>query len=837
MSDCRSIGSNRYRSSQSRKISIGVMVDSVGNKRSRSTKEDKATVASAERMNLNVDTSAEIKKKGQEVTAPVKGKQTDTPEQENSPWITPRSLYPQAPFPESVLHLEQPVTSGQQNNLNGQSSEPATYSVQLFVNKASILESGDGNQKKFDGFTYKRKGVKDRTTERVEEFAFATAQQVHVSDQVVIEDKADKTRNRTGILRMKLWEILGNVSSPKNENSNFQRPEVGTNNMKLGQNFDQNAVTVARCRQNSDTIETDSEASDHASRRPVTRSLTRKRVRQKVQVNGTKCGPSSGYIHKHHEKNFSLEGGLGRVNGAINGDSSKPMRKKIEKKSKRIEPRKILFPKKDVMDQIQEASYRSEAKVPAERKFSRGNQMEDIYGCIYEDEREYLGLENKIQEILHQSPLIDKTNLQGDFNSPVNQQDVASPSLNNDVQLQDNFQSPIFGFKTPISSSNPTAAPKTDRAVDDSHTSTPKMDQLLPGVHNPAPAERIFSVGHIRGFSTLQTSKSDCHGSITQAYFFVQLFRGYSIAFVLFAKLEHCFCILYFLIVLQGDTEVLTPPPEPAADTEERDTEDDLSETSAEERDYESSEEGSPIIEAYTGCRDRDILSSELVAAKQKKFMLHSTKRLQIRESIRFDNSSPTSPSPKGTGESNWMQEPSDQSQDDGLMRAIKLFALEIQKLQSKIESETTKKSSEILMSTSDGIYLQLQNLGSHIQTDVGKFTSMSKSRRKGFEVKLEEQHKELKLIHEKFKEDINRHFQDYRTTLEGLEAHHLELKGTMEKQKASHRKLLLQVEEGVEAQLNHAQRRITAIHELARGKMLQLKHVVSMCLKEGILS
>ncbi|KAG2693132.1 hypothetical protein I3760_08G083300 [Carya illinoinensis] len=802
MSDCRSIGSNHYRTSQPRKISIGVMVDSVGNKRSRSTKEDKVTLASAERMNLNVDNSTEIKKKEHEVTAPVKGKQTDTLEQENSPWITPRSRYLQAPFPESVLHLEQPVTSGQQNNLNGQSNEPATYSVQLFVNKASILESVDGNQQKFDGFTYKRKGLKDRTTERVKEFAFATAEQVHVSDQVVIEDKADKIRNRTGILRMKLWEILGNVSSPKNENSNFQRPEVGTNNIKLGQNFDQKAVTVARCRQNSDTIETDSEASDHASRRPVTRSLTLKRVRQKVQVNGTKCGPSSGYMHKQREKNFSLEGGLGRVNGAINGDSSKPMSKKIEKKRTRIEPRKILFPKKDAMDQIQEASYRSEAKVPAKRTFSCRNQMESIYGCIYEDKREYLGLENKIQEIPHQSPLTDKTNQQEDFNSLVNQQDVASPSLKNDVQPQDNFQSPTFGFKTPISSSNPTSAPKTDRPADDSRTSTPKTDQLLPGVHNPAPAERIFTVGHIRGFSTLQTSKSDCYGSITQ-----------------------------------GDTEVLTPPPEPAADTEERDTEDDLSETSAEERDYESSEEGSPIIEAYTGCRERDILSSEPVASKQKKFMLHSTKRLQICESIRFDNIGPTSPSPKGTGESNWMQEPSDQSPDDGLLRAIKLFALEIQKLQSKIKSETTKKSSEILMSTSDEIYLQLQNLESHIQTNVGKFTSISKSRRKGFEVKLEEQQKELKLIHEKFKEDINRHLQDYRSTLEGLEAHHIELKRTMEKQKASHRKLLLQVEEGVEAQLNHAQRRITAINELARGKMLQLKQVVSMCLKEGILS
>lgn len=46
---------------------------------------------------------------------------------------------------------------------------------------------------------------------------------------------------------------------------------------------------------------------------------------------------------------------------------------------------------------------------------------------------------------------------------------------------------------------------------------------------------------------------------------------------------------------------MLTPSPEPLADIEERDTEDYLSETSAEEKENESSEEGSHTIEAYTG--------------------------------------------------------------------------------------------------------------------------------------------------------------------------------------------------------------------------------------------
>jgi len=45
------------------------------------------------------------------------------------------------------------------------------------------------------------------------------------------------------------------------------------------------------------------------------------------------------------------------------------------------------------------------------------------------------------------------------------------------------------------------------------------------------------------------------------------------------------------------------------------------------------------------------------------------------------------------------------------------------------------------------------------------------------------EQQKQLNLIHEKFKEDINQYLQDCRSTLEGMEAHHIELKGTVEKQ------------------------------------------------------
>ncbi|XP_062145097.1 meiosis-specific protein ASY3 isoform X2 [Alnus glutinosa] len=786
-SDCRGIGSNYHPSSQSRKISIGVMADSVAKRRSGAAKEDEVAVLSAERMNLNLENSIEVKKKGQEVTAP---------EQGSSPWITTRSLYQQAPFPETVLCAEQPDTSGTHNRLNGQKNAQATFSVQFFTNKTSVLQSGDGKQKKFDGVTCKRKGVKNGTTERVEESTFEIAQEIHISDKVVIEDKSDKTENRTETLRMKLWEILGNVSSP-NEHSNSQRHEVNTNNLKFGQSSDQKGGTVVRPRQNSDTIEADSEGSDHATRRPVTRSLTHKRAPSKVQAKVTKCGPPSSYIQKHQEKNiFSLEGGW---YGKENGGSSKPI-KKSEKKSTRIELRKIFSPKKDI---AQQASYRSETMLPVERTSSLSIKMGDI-----NDERECTGLEEKIQEQnLHLSPLRDKTDQQMDFNSPTkgDQQDIANPSFTNVLDPQGTFQSPTFGFKTPISSSTPTSTPKTGQLVHDAPTSTPKTDQMVHGVLNPAPAERIFTVGDIRSFRTLRTSKPDRYGSNTQ--------------------------------MVDAEELKFSPLQEAAVDIEEKDTENSLSESSAEERDCESLEEGSPSNEAYSGCRERDTSSPEPDVAEKSKVMLHSTKRLRTCEGIRFDNISPTLPSPKETGESDWIQEPSEQTQEAAMLRAIKLFALELQKLQSKIKSETTKKSSEILMSIADGMYLQLQNLEAHIQTDVGKLTSLSKLKRKRLEAKFEEQQKQLKLIHEKFKEDINQYLQDCRSTLEGMEAHHIELKGTVEKQKASHRKRLLQAEEAVETQLNDANRRITAVHELARRKMLQLKHVISLCLKEGILS
>ncbi|KAF5733420.1 hypothetical protein HS088_TW17G00963 [Tripterygium wilfordii] len=134
-------------------------------------------------------------------------------------------------------------------------------------------------------------------------------------------------------------------------------------------------------------------------------------------------------------------------------------------------------------------------------------------------------------------------------------------------------------------------------------------------------------------------------------------------------------------------------------------------------------------------------------------------------------------------GESEWIQEPLEEKQEDELTRVVKLFALALENMKRKIQSATRKKSNEILTSVSEEVHQQLQNIELQIQTDVDKLKSLSKSKRKLLETKLQEQQEELKSKHEKFQKVVHQHLQDCESTIEGLEANQIELKGIMKRQ------------------------------------------------------
>nr|XP_016451641.1 PREDICTED: uncharacterized protein LOC107776280 [Nicotiana tabacum] len=176
------------------------------------------------------------------------------------------------------------------------------------------------------------------------------------------------------------------------------------------------------------------------------------------------------------------------------------------------------------------------------------------------------------------------------------------------------------------------------------------------------------------------------------------------------------------------------------------------------------------------------------------------------------------------------------QNEEDALTSAMTLFAISLEKVRSKMKSVTNQRSAEILESVAENIHTQLQNAEFQIKADMGKITSLNKSKRKHVEEVLQEKQQHLNAIYERFKEEVNQHLQDCKSTLESLEAHEVEVKATVEKRKASSRKLLLEAEEAIETQLDYAERRINSIHHVAREKMCQLKLVVAECLKEGVL-
>ncbi|XP_050370017.1 meiosis-specific protein ASY3 [Argentina anserina] len=770
-SNCWSYGSINHPASQSRKMSIGVVVDSIAKKKSKCAKEREFMGPNAEEGNANVSNTIQGKFNNEEVTPAKTTTETRTPEQVGSPWISTRPFQKDIPISDAVVHAKQASnisSSGKrQYKLDGARNTTLKYSLDFFTNKTSILQSGDNKHKKFSGVTEKKRELNDGNEEEVQDFTFANVQEVVMQDKEVLVDKTDAQENtRTGTLRMKLWNILGAAASPNDQHPKSQEPEVGRDNLIPQSEVDQMADLVNRTknsdepadkymekgdafikhRQNSDTIETDSESPNNTVRRPVTRSLIRKRAQAKVGRTTTKPAPSSGYKRKQRDNVYSFEQEFYEALQDSAGKSSK-FQKKRENTGFRTETHEVCLPEKDNPTKIQQAIYRRGKRPSAKKACSGGTKMGDFQGCLPDGENEFPEQEKTVPEKeFDSSPLISKKFGDCDKSESKNhQQGSENPSSKNPVNSENNFVSPTFGIRGPVSISSPSSIPKSDQRADCS---------------SPARMERRFDMGDIRGFRSFSTSKQDfSENGQTQSSDAAAEIR---------------------------DSPLMKTAPE----MEKNDAESGLSLSSSEERDLETFEEGSPVMRGH-----------------------------------------------KWTVEDNCMEEPSDPNEVDGLARAVELFALGLEKLKTKMKTATTRKSSEILTSVAAEVQLRLQNVESQIQTDMGKLTNLSKSKRKKLETRFEEQQGQLKVICDKFKEQINQHLQDCKSTFEGLDVYQTEFKGTVEKQKASHRKLVSQVEEAIENQLNDAQKRIKVMNETRRGQMLQLKRQLASCLREGILS
>ncbi|CAL9237233.1 unnamed protein product [Arabidopsis halleri] len=787
MSDYRSFGSNYHPSSQSRKISIGVMADSqpkrnlVPNKDARVEKLKSATVT---------DLQANKKDKGdlaakQRNSAQVTGHVT-------SPWRSPRSSHRKLGTLESVLCKQTSSLSGSKGlnkGLNGAHPAPARDSFQNFPISSPQQSHGELNGGRNDT-------VMDRSPERMEDPPSAVLLQKVASQREM--DKPDKEKNgTTDVLRSKLWEILGKASPANNEDVNSETPEVEKTNFKLSQDKGSNDDPLIKPRHNSDSIETDSESPENATRRPVTRSLLQRRVGAKGVQKRTKAGANLGRKSTEQVNNvFSFEEGLrGKIGTAMNS-SVIPKKQRGRRKNTVVQCRKAHFRRKDEADGSRKEASKSNTPPRSESTGTgKRSSFSDKKGSSQD-----LHPQSKARK---QKP--DISTREGDFHPSPEAETAAMPEMfqglakngekherpsnifmEKSVEPENEFQSPTFGYKAPISSPSPCFSPEA------SPLQPRNISPTLEEMETP-----IFSFGTKKNSQGTTGQASDTERRLPE---FLEKKRDYS-----FRR---------------------ESSPEPKEDLV-------LSDSSSDERDSDGSGEDSPVLGHNNSPEERKTANW---SNEKSKLGSSSAKRNSNLKGIgRVVLSPPSSLSKAGIDITDSFQHCSemDEDEDEGLGRAVALFAMALQNFEKKLKSAAEKKSSEIIASVSEEIHLELENVKSHIITEAGKTSNLAKTKRKHAETRLQEQQEKMRMIHEKFKDDVSHHLEDFKSTIEELEGNHSELKGSIKKQRTSHQKLIAHFEGGIETKLDNATKRIDSVNKSARGKMLQLKMIVAECLRD----
>ncbi|OIT08414.1 PREDICTED: uncharacterized protein LOC109229550 isoform X1 [Nicotiana attenuata] len=886
MSDAWSFGSNYHPSSQSRKISVGIVIDSVAKCRTQKAKQAENHAHVAALKTSNKGTSAEnggttMARNKRNFTNDRKKKEIgstsairEPTEQQTSPWISTKTLHHE-PNLEPVTPAEKPsIVQGvveMSNRSNRVEVGPVECSLRAFLIQTRTLQ--------FD----KSKQVKENAA--VEEMP-----------EKEVKGKNDKPENAgSETLRLKLWEILGNVSSQNKQCPNSPVLEQDAN--ASHPEHKDTGYHVDEPRENSDTIESDTQSHEYAIRRAVTRSLARKRAPAKLKSYSRKRPPAC--KEDGLEKNpFLSKDRWSRTLCDAGTDSSLMENgRRGKRKSHQMDASKICEQNNVMKD---EDASNSHKRVPLAEKFVFPGVAAGNGTTLFEEEKDEMDQPNADNL---ESPVVEMTEQLRNLQEHVDQHgNSADKSKRKALDSDSDEQIPTLAMKAPSRKSFPGFAPRSNQGKPhgDVHEHITSKTEGISNVKSSDSGRRSFpgfaprsNLGqphgdvheHItsktEGVSNVKSSDSgrksfpgfalrsnlgqppgDVHEHITfktEGIYNVKRFGPGRKSFPEFAprsnlgqphgdvhehitsKTEGICKVKSFdglkreyksnaLDESSDDAGKLGSSPfSESRPIKEEDTQFRFSRPSSMESDAEGSEDSSNI---QGGIQTQ--LSPENGNTKEQEAP-RLNKRLFDKDDANLSGVNLAAASSKGI-DCRKLERYLAQNEEDALTSAMTLFAISLEKVRSKIKSVTNQRSAEILESVAENIHTQLQNAEFQIKADMGKITSLNKSKRKHVEEVLQAKQQHLNAIYERFKEEVNQHLQDCKSTLESLEAHEVEVKATVEKRKASSRKLLLEAEEAIETQLDYAERRINSIHHVAREKMCQLKLVVAECLKEGVL-
>ncbi|GER45871.1 hypothetical protein STAS_22854 [Striga asiatica] len=843
MHDNWSFGSNYNICSQSRKISIGVLVDSISMMEPKDIKETVIRIAQ------NGSSSKEnCFKDGKQHTSPVQKHWTAAPD--TSPWVSTRSCN-QKMFSAAAVHDAEHtpsflVTSRSRPRSKLLEKASAAHSVKFFAGQTG-LES--------DLCSGKNLGAEIHSVEIGNSNAEHLGNTVDSIEPKVLQEEVpaeDKTRNTETAgretLRMKLWEVLENVSSPNRHCSDSQPIKFHPDQRDGKQSH------IEKKNPNSDTIESDSDT--HNFRRPVTRSLNRIRASTKNRPSKVVAPKSSKHKKERPEKRIlpQKEDRSGIFSDNFNDCSLPCKRKKTGRLIRGGETHQVH--KHGKVEERQKSQDKSRS-VPAVEKLAvhevisadrSGHRISDVF----------VEPKSSIKKKISEPPLNMMNEKLEDVEQPID--DVTVSKLKDQ---QGDKHHVFLGSKM-----NSVHNPLTSTFEIKSHGCLPERNAAKIQKSD----EKVFNMKGVGSFRSLMSS--------IQAEPNMQL------------KSSDEGCKLMYSGLMKPSFII-------------QDDEDGRSISSTEVTDSE----GSVNDSLMKGCQESKQLSLEIYIHDD--FQHGSDKCAGHKKDVEGTDCTPVAESLKGIQDTSKLQMNVKQNHEDGLGRAVELFTVALARVKTKIKSVSNKRSSEILGAAAENILVLLQDAESHIKTDMGKVNNLTEQKRKRLETRFQalalnvslaklcysfccrtvswlyvfaekrvsaqrvqqrafngrdtaptmtwalpefikaawiillflststnrvegysvtpfEQQDQLLGIYKKFAEEVDRHLQDYGGMIEDLEEHEIELKRYVERQRAAHRKALLQVEQGIKIQLDDAESRIMDVQELAKERMLQLKLVVN---------
>lgn len=453
-SDAWSFGSNYHQSSQSRKMSIGIIIDSVSKCRIQKVQqaEDQVHMAAVKTSSkeTSVDNGTTMAQKtsskgnftnyrNKEITS-TSGirNQRESTEKQTSPWISTKTLHHE-PTSEAVTLVEKPsIAQGVVEMCNTSRRVeigPEECSLRSFLIQTSTLPLDKSKQVK-----------EDASTERRGKFACKVA--LEDMPEKEVKGKITKAENAgNASLRLKLQEILGTVSSP-----NKQCPidlEQGAQASKPEQKDSGNHGDEPR--QNSDTIESDTQSPEYAIRRPTTRSLAQKRSPAKLKSQNRKGTPAS--KEDHLEKNvFVPKNLLSRTLRDASTDGPLMVYgRRGKRKSHHMEASKVCEQNNEMKD---ENTRNNCKRVPVPEEF------------VYPSGGTTLFPEKKDEMVQPdagnlESPVVEITEQLRNLQEHIDQKGNSSEKRKT-LDSESDKQSPIFALKTPGRKSFPGFSPRSN---------------------------------------------------------------------------------------------------------------------------------------------------------------------------------------------------------------------------------------------------------------------------------------------------------------------------------------------------------------------------------------